>query len=136
VFKASLIRLDKTKRQLEVKLKIKNNGKSSIVIDKKMLLYSTEFRQLPKNLPDGGISDSMAKVTTGDPAHPYEGDYIRLRVNESFVITRTFNLNKPFFEVDREFRYSATYGQFMDIDFQGEKVWKGTIQSHELNFRL
>lgn len=135
-FNVSVVQIDTITSELKVKLKIINNGKSSIVIDKNGILYSTKFGRIGKKQPNGGTSNGDVRVSIAEVAQPYEGNYIMLKPKESFETTHVFRLDDSFFEANRKYTFSASYGQFFRVKFEGNLVWKGVIDSNKINFQM
>ena len=132
----SSVSLDKNMRSLTVKLAIINNSRQTIALDKNGLLYSTEFARLGKRFGNGGMTNGEARVSTADQAHPYSGDYVLVKPKDSIEIEHTFHLDDAFFQSDRNYTFSATYGYFSNSVYEGKRVWKGTLKSNEIKFAL
>lgn len=133
-FRISLKKLDRQKKSMSIKLKLINVGNKSIVIDKNSLGYSVSIIRLGEKRPGGGITSAEGSVATGDPGPNYKGDYLVLAPKQSYGYERDFSIDGPFFEKGRNFTILLTYGQFMEVRFQGSPVWRGAVDSNLLRF--
>lgn len=135
-YKISLLEFDKENRTLTISMCIKNISNESIVIDKISLSYKVKFSRLSEPMPNGGLSDGVARSITGHPGSEYEGDYLKLLPEQSYTEERTFTFDDEFFMENRSYKLSFTYAQFLRKEFENLKVWRGVLSSNEIDFRL
>jgi hypothetical protein len=128
---------------LKVQAEIVNESNERAVIDVSAIWYRISFnyfrRGPSRTNPDGSGSGenkggSLTKV--GDPGPGYEGKNLVLGPGESYKATNTLKLGDQFFNSPGDYRMKVAYGQFLDKSFEGLSVWRGTVESNELNFKI
>lgn len=128
---------------LKVEAELVNASDEQIVIDVKTIWYRLAFNFFragsSRTNPDGsgsGTNTGGSLTRVGDAGPHYEGEYLVLSPGESYKASRNIELDDEFFKSPGSYHLKVTYGQFLDAVFQEEIVWKGTVESEELNFKI
>ena len=130
-------------RSLKVQAELVNESDEKVGVDVKTIWYQLSLNFFSvgpsRNNPDGSGSGrtsggSLTKVRDGGPN--YEGEYLILSPGESYKASRTIKLDDEFFNNVGSYRLKVTYGQFLDASFEGQPVWKGTVESKGLNLKM
>ncbi len=128
---------------LQVRAGLINESNGTIAIDVKYFWRRVSFNffrsESSQTNPDGSGTGSntggyLTKVGDGGP--DYEGEYIVLGPGESYKASRTIKLDDEFFNSLASYTMKVSYGQFLDRSFEGVAVWKGSVESNSLNFKL
>jgi hypothetical protein len=118
---------------LLVQADLTNDSKDKIVIDLKGLWYQISFRAFRSS---GNRSSARSRTSLGDGGPRYEGNYLVLDPGESYKASQTFKLDDEFFNDAGSFEISVTYGQFLSTAFGGVPVWRGSVNSDEMGFKI
>jgi hypothetical protein len=128
---------------LQVEAELVNASDEQIVIDVKTIWYQLAFNffraRSSRTHPDrsGSGTNTAGSLTRVRDAGPkYEGEYAVLRPGESYKATGNIELDDDFFKSRGGYDLKVTYCQFLDAVFQEHTVWKGTVESEELNFKI
>jgi len=134
VFKTE-IRKDKNCTQpcLVVEASLTNTSSESLAIDTVGLQYLIEI-QKHISLPSGGSEAVMTKRGDYGPDQYNENTYKVLKAGDTYRTTINLPLMDKFFQGKGTYEIKFTYGQFRDYSFNGVKLFKGTIESSELEF--
>ena len=120
----SLQNQDENKSCITIVAKLINTSDKKIVIDKNLLWYMVSFKR-----------DGEFKTKVGDFGQGYKGDYLTLLPKQQFGNSRCFEISEKFFIEPGQIKLSTKYGQFIDAIYEDLVVWKGTIDSNEINFK-
>lgn len=129
--------------QLDVRSELKNISGQDVVIDEKGIWYRSSYsysrkRPVERNV-DGSASfpfDGGVQSTIGDPGPDYQGVYTILKPGQSYKSSRSVKVDSEFFNKPGEFKMKFAYGQFQDATLVDQAVWRGTVESNELKFRV
>jgi len=134
VFKTE-IRKDKdcTQPCLVVEASLTNTSSEAIAIDTVGLQYLIEIRKFT-SLPNGGSEEMMSKLGDYGPDQYNENTYRVLKAGDTYRTTINLPLTDKFFQRKGAYEIKFTYGQFRDYSFDGVKLFKGTIESSQLEF--
>jgi hypothetical protein len=134
VFKTE-IRKDKdcTQPCLVVEASLTNTSSEALAIDTVGLQYLIEIRKFI-SLPSGGSEEVMTKRGDYGPDQYNENTYRVLKAGDTYRTTINLPLTDKFFQRKGAYEIKFTYGQFRDYSFDGVKLFKGTIESSQLEF--
>ena len=134
-YSITLEKRDRVKKTLTFKAVIRNVSKSDLIIDRKGLFYELEVRKFA-NSPGDGIflpTDEFTSILS----HGHTPDYLRLSPQAVFTDKRTLPLVRlDILEKGRSYAVFFKYGQFMSSIFEDIPVWKGTVRSNVIKFKL
>lgn len=128
---------------LKLKAELVNESNERVAIDVNTVWYEVSFRFFregpSQTNPDGsgsGRNKGGSLTQVGDPGPNYEGKYLVLGPGESYKATNTLKLDDQFFKSPGDYRMKVAYGQFLDKTSDDLSVWRGTVESNELNFKI
>lgn len=128
---------------LKVQSELVNESKERVAIDTKTIWHQVSFNffrsGLSRTNPDGsgsGRNTGGSKTIVGDAGPNYEGEYFVLSPGQSYKATRIIKLDDEFFSSPGVYSMKVSYGQFLDMSFEGITVWKGSVESNDLNFKV
>jgi hypothetical protein len=128
---------------LKVEAELVNESKEKVAIDVKTIWHQVSFKLFrsgpSRTNPDGGGSGRNtggSKTIVGDTGPNYEGEYLILSPGESYKASRTIKLDDEFFNSPGTYSMKVSYGQFLDKSLEGITVWKGSVESNILNFKV
>lgn len=117
-------------RPLLVTAVIRNVSEADIIIDPAQIGYSTSFIWVG-NYRGGSAGTSLDVI-----AHGIGSSFITLRPGQEFSERLRLDLDKSFFRAGRKYGFQIAYGQFKFQSFQGLAVWRGSVESNEVEFWL
>ena len=88
-----------------------------------------------KESSDGGLGPSEALTAPGDPGPNFHSDFIFLPPKGVYHGSETLYFDEAFFEEDRIYTLSLTYGFFREHQVKGLTVCKGNISSNKVSFK-
>lgn len=128
---------------VKVEAEIVNASDKEVVIDVKTIWYKLAFSffraGISRTNADGsgsGTNTGGSLTIVGDGGPQYEGEYLVLRPHVTYRASRNIALDDEFFKNPGNYRLKITYGQFLNAVFQEHPVWKGTVESAELNLKI
>lgn len=111
--------------------RLSNVGKDTIIIDTKRIGYRTSyswFNSKPKF--EGGYSGSIGHSPGEKP------NFVVLRPKESFAEESWMVIEDKKFSKRQKFKIQIAYGQFSEARFENSNVWRGVIDSNEMDIFL
>ena len=141
-----LVLINKAKKScsstsVNLEARLTNTSKKKIVIDKKSLWYSISIEVLKSETVNGadgtelgGGRDFSVKTILSPHYLRNTPDYIVLRPGQSFKDENS--LVTANYKVGDRVRIQTTYGQFKAGNFQDVVVFRGTIESNTVQFRV
>jgi hypothetical protein len=128
---------------IKVQVELINVSDKEEVVDVKNVWYRMSFSYFRNGQdrinPDGSGSgtDTIGSLTrVGDPGPNYKGQYITLHPGQSHKEARSIKLGEDFFKQSGAYTVTVAYGQFQDDSLEGIKVWRGTVESDALKFKV
>jgi hypothetical protein len=118
---------------LVIEVSLTNASSQAVAIDAVGLRYQIEARKFT-SLPAGGSEQVMTKRGDYGPGQYNDSTYRVLKAGETYRTTLNLPLTDKFFRGQGSYKVKFTYGQFREYAFQGVKLFKGTVESNELDF--
>lgn len=120
---------------LAIEANLTNASSEAVAIDTFGLRYQIEIRKFT-SLPTGGSVQVMTKRGDYGPGQYNDSTYRVLKAGETYSTTLNLPLTDKFFRGKGSYKIQFTYGQFREYAYQGVKLFKGTVESNELDFSV
>jgi hypothetical protein len=127
----------------KIEAELVNESKEKVAVDVKTIWHQISFTLFRRGSShansDGGGSGRNAggsKTIVSDAGPNYQGGYLILSPGEVYKATRIIKLDDGFFSSPGAYNMKVSYGQFMDKSFEGIILWKDSIESNILNFKM
>lgn len=114
---------------LPVQALMKNNGKEDVLIDPAQIGKSTNFIWVGN---ENGRTAVAAYHAIGDVTGEHPPVFVLLRPGQTESRWLELPLDEGFFKAGRKYILQLTYEQFKPQSYRGQTVWKGSVESNEV----
>jgi hypothetical protein len=133
VYSIALESQDCKEKTIAISITIKNKSGNDVIIDKKGPFYRVDVKKYGERVENRVTTDGEILEIIGDG---HDAKYFQLPPKGTFTDRRVLPLDSKFFENGRRYGLTLTYGQFLTAEYRSLRVWKGTVESNVLEFRL
>ena len=136
-YKLSLVEVDPREKLLIVNAQIVNLSDKKIVVNKNNFTVDKVYKKLGEKLRGGGVTNEEALVVYSHSGlGEKEPEYEILLPGQSANKRFKFKLAGDFFEPAKTFKLLLAYRQFKNASYKNLTVWKGTLESNEIIFKI